>query len=113
MKSLGPFVLGLLLGAFAMWFVTHYYVIRAHDGVTWVRKISPQFPESIYVDVRAFGFQEWSEHPRLAYALTNAGRTDLLKGVAIGPLQQAANNILNQVNQASGQVRDQLGIPQN
>ena len=112
MKRFGPFLFGVILGAIGMWFVTHYHVIRADDGIYPIKKITPAFPEAIYVDVRAFGFQEWAEHPRLAYALTNAGKTELLKGVAIGPLQQAADNFLQQLDAATGRARDQLGLPQ-
>ncbi len=118
MKRLGPFLMGIILGAAGMYFTLHYHVVRANDGLHMVPKFSST-PWGTYVDIRSFGYQEWVEHQELAYAITKAGKTDLIQGVAVAPLQNAVNNIFNSVNtaaqnaqQQAQQQAQQFGFPQ-
>ena len=119
MKRLGPFLTGIILGAAGMYFTLHYHVVRADDGFHMVEKFSST-PWGTYADIRSFGYQEWAEHQELAYAITKAGKTDLLKNsIAVEPLQNAVNNIFNSANSAVNQVQQQaqqqaqqFGFPQ-
>lgn len=114
MKSLGPFLTGIILGAVGMYFTLHYHVVRANDGFHMVEKFSST-PWGTYADIRSFGYQEWVDHQELAYAITKAGKTELIQGVAVAPLQNAVNNIFNSVNSAANQAQQQaqqFGLPQ-
>ena len=108
MSRLGTFILGFILGGISIYFALHYHVVRAADGLHPVPKISSKFSE-LYVDITDFGYQDWREHHELAIAITKAGKTHLLQGVAIGPLQNAVDSLFNSVNSATQQAQQQLG----
>lgn len=110
MGRLGTFVAGFLLGGGTVFFTLHYHIVRANDGIHMVPKFSSTFAES-YVDIRAFGYQEWTDHHELAVAITKAGKTDLLQGIAVAPLQNAVDNIFNTVNSATQSAQQQFGQP--
>ena len=92
MGRIGTFVLGFLLGGATVYASLHYHVVRADDGVYFIPKMSSTFAET-YVDIRNFGFEEWNQHRSLVFAITQSGKTDLLQGVAIQPIQNAVDGV--------------------
>ena len=92
MGRFGAFVLGFLIGGATVYASLHYHIVRAHDGVHFIPKMSSTFAET-YVDIRNFGFEEWNQHRGLALAIGQAGKTHLLQGVAIAPIQNAVDGM--------------------
>ena len=92
MGRFGAFVLGLVVGGLSVFGALHYHVVRAHEGVHVIPKMNSTFSET-YVDIREFGFEEWNQHRELAFAITRAGKTHLIQGVALQPMQDAVDGM--------------------
>jgi hypothetical protein len=92
MGRFGTFILGFLLGGATVFGSLHYHVVRANDGVHFIPKMSSTFTETL-VDIRSFGFEEWNQHRSLAFAIQQAGKTELLQGVALQPVQNAVDGM--------------------
>lgn len=78
MRRLFTFVLGMIAGAGLLMAALNFHVIRAADGVHLIPKVESTLAES-YVDVRGFGPADWMQHSRVAAALLEAERTDLME----------------------------------
>ena len=92
MKRLGSFLMGVVVGAAAVYGSLRYHVVRTDDGVEVVPKVQATFSET-YVDVRGFGASEWSERRGLAMALARAGHEDVLKDAAIDQVRRGLDQL--------------------
>ncbi len=94
MRRLMTFFLGMVTGAFLLFGAMNYHVVRAHDGVHFVPKVSPKLAAA-YVDVRGFTVADWAQHPEIAAALLNANQGNLMKNNAVETLQTEVDRLLN------------------
>jgi hypothetical protein len=93
MNRIGTFFLGFLVGGVVVYTSLHFHIVRATEGLHFVPKVTSTFSET-YVDVRDFGLDDWSQHPALVAALTQAGKTSILQGAITQPIQQAAEGLI-------------------
>lgn len=92
MGRFGSFLLGLILGAAAVFGGLKYHVVYADDGVHFVPKIYATFDE-IYVDIRDFKPADWGEHKALGAALLKAGKVDLIEESAANQLRESLGEL--------------------
>lgn len=93
MKRVTSFLMGVIFGAVGLYVAMSYHVVRAEDGVHFVRRVSNGLADT-YVDIRQFDAAKWHEHRSVAVALINAGQENLLKDSAMSNLRQDAQNAL-------------------
>jgi hypothetical protein len=93
MSRLWSFLLGAVVGAVLLHVAMSYHIVRAGDGYYVIAKSPARLAQS-YVDIRGFGFAEWSGHPQLASALVQSNKQHLLGDSAVSSLQQSVNNLL-------------------
>lgn len=77
MRRLGGMILGLAIGAGLMFGAMKYHVLRTNSGFEFVPKRSTSLADA-YVDVRGWGFTDWSKHPDLVWSLTKNGKTNVM-----------------------------------
>jgi hypothetical protein len=78
MGRFGSFVLGIIVGGVLVFGSQRYHVVRSKEGVQLIPKISTTFADT-YVDIREFGFSDWTKHKSLAAAIIQS-RQDHLMG---------------------------------
>ena len=91
MKRVTSFLMGVIVGAVGLYGAMTYHVVRAADGVHFVRRVSNSLADT-YVDIRQFDAAKWNEHKSVAVALINADKGDLLKDSAMSNLRRDAQN---------------------
>jgi hypothetical protein len=90
MPRLFSFLLGVAAGAMLCYGATNYHLVRAQDGFHLVHKQRAQLAEA-YVDVRAFGVGDWTNHAALAAALVAENKQYLMEGAAANTLESGLN----------------------
>jgi hypothetical protein len=93
MSRLWPFLFGIVVGIVLLHTAMTYHIVRATDGFHVVAKSPARLAQS-YVDIRGFGFSDWSGHPQLASALVQSNKQHLLGDSAVTSLQQSVNSLL-------------------
>jgi len=78
MRRLFTLFFGVLVGGALVFFGFNYHAVRANEGFLFVPKREATL-DGFYVDIREWGVSDWNEHPRLAAALVEHGRSDLVK----------------------------------
>jgi hypothetical protein len=94
MSRLSSFLLGVAAGVMLCYGATNYHVIRAQDGFHLVHKQHAQLAEA-YVDVRAFGVGDWTNHAELASALVAENKQYLMEGAAANSLESGLSQLPN------------------
>ena len=90
-RGLSIFTLGLALGGGAVFAAFHWHVVRADDGWHWVRNDASSLTDC-YADVRGWTAEDWAARPKVASALVNAGKGDLiLRTSASGTIDRLLN----------------------
>ena len=92
MGRLGSFLVGLLVGGALVYCSLKYHIVRAGDGIHWIPKLSAEFSQT-YVDIRAFGREDWAQHQTLAIAITRADKSYLLQDAAVEGLRSAVEDV--------------------
>jgi len=77
-RRLMTFFLGMVTGGALLFGAMNYHLIRAHDGVHFVPKVSPKLAAA-YVDIRGFSAADWAQHSDIAAALISADQAGLMK----------------------------------
>jgi len=93
MRRWGTFLLGVVVGAIALYFILGYHVIRAQDGLYVVPKVSNGLTDT-YVDITQFGPADWARHGDLALAMVQSGHRNLVESAAAGALDRGLERIL-------------------
>lgn len=93
MGRIGTFVLGAAVGGAAVYGSLQYHVVRADDGLHFIRKTNVTF-SGVYVDIREFGPQDWLEHPDLAEAVMRSGKRELVHGAAVDTVNESLRKLL-------------------
>jgi hypothetical protein len=78
---MGRFLAGMICGAVLLFVAMHYHIVRGHNGVVLVPKISNNLSH-VYTDVRDFGLQDWKAHKPLAAAIMRSNQAHLLEDSA-------------------------------
>ena len=99
MGRISNFLLGIIVGAGAVYGSLKYHVVHAEDGMHLVPKVSSSFDE-IYVDIRKIGPTDWHEHKSLAVALVQADKEDLIGDTTAHYFRQSLHEVLNGLNGA-------------
>ncbi len=93
MGRFGSFLLGVVVGAAAVFGTLKYHVVYADNGVHIVPKVIAGF-DDIFVDIRGFGLSDWAEHKSLAAALAKAGKGELLQDAAVNQIEESVDSFL-------------------
>ena len=96
MTRVGTFFLGFLVGGAVVYSSLHYHIVRAHDGVHFIPKMTSTFSET-YVDVRNFGFQDWTDRAALTAAISAAGKTEIMQGAITQPVHEAVDGFMDRM----------------
>lgn len=88
MNRFGIFVIGFALGCAAMFMSHRYQIVRAHDGLHMVPKMTSQLLP-LYVDVRNYTAGDWLENHQLALEITKANKAYIMRDSAMQPLREA------------------------
>jgi hypothetical protein len=94
MPRIMTFLLGVAVGAMLCFGATNYHVVRAQDGFHVVPKSRARLAEA-YVDVRAFGVGDWTNHSELAADLTAANKQQVLTGSAASAIESGLSQLPN------------------
>jgi hypothetical protein len=93
MGRFSSFLLGVVVGAVAVYGSLKYHVVRAQDGVHLVPKVYSGLGD-VYVDIRNFAPSDWNRHRALALALVKADKEDLIGDTTAGFFRQSLQNAL-------------------
>jgi hypothetical protein len=97
MRRLMTFFLGMVTGGVLIYAALNFHLIRAQDGLHFVRKMEPQIAAT-YVDIRGFTFVDWKTHTDVAAALVRAEKTELMQSAASDALNQSLDRWLGPVD---------------
>jgi hypothetical protein len=92
-RRLMTFFLGMVAGGALLFGAMNYHLIRAHDGVHFVPKISPKLAAT-YVDIRGFSAADWAQHSEITTALISADQTSLMKSSVSESLHKRIDQFL-------------------
>jgi hypothetical protein len=93
MGRIGSFLLGIIVGAVAVYGSLNYHLVRAQDGFHFVPKVASTFDE-VFVDIREFGPTEWNDHRSLAVALVKADKEHLIGDSTAHHFRQSLHSVL-------------------
>lgn len=93
MRRLSTFVFGAVAGGALVYTSLHFHLVRATDGIHLIRKTETRLAET-YVDIRDFRPRDWLNHPRIAQAILQADREDLMRSAADQSLLNGLDNLL-------------------
>ena len=90
MRRMFSMMIALAAGGGLVWGGMNYHVLQTNQGVVVVHKRQSTLSDT-YADVREWGLQQWTDHPDLVAALSDAGRADVIenKGVLKTTFKQA------------------------
>ena len=83
-------VAGVAAGFVLVWGALNFHVFRTQDRLVLAVKRQPALAD-LYVDVRGWSWDQWSEFPDLAWSLVRSGNADVVRRHA--PLRTAQNDI--------------------
>ncbi len=92
MPRIFSFLLGVAAGVMLCYGATNYHVVRAQDGFHLVHKQRARLAEA-YVDVRAFGVGDWTNHAELAAALTAENKQYVMEGAAANTVESGLSQL--------------------
>jgi hypothetical protein len=88
MRSLWLFLGGILTGFVLLGLSYEYHFVMSDEGFLIVPKTQSAL-KNIYVDIRNWSLKDWGEHPDVARALIQDGRSELITtGAARNTLEQ-------------------------
>ena len=88
MRSLWLFLGGILTGFLLMGASYEYHFVMSDEGFLIVPKTQSAL-KNVYVDIRGWSLQDWGQHPDVARALIQDGRSELITtGTAQNTLEQ-------------------------
>lgn len=88
------FILGVVVGAGAVFGALKYHIVHANDGLHLVPKMTAEF-QGAYVDIRDFDFNDWNEHRSLAAALVKADKAHLMGESTMNAFGQTLSAVLD------------------
>lgn len=77
MNRISAFLLGILVGAAALYTSENYYIVRAEEGVHVVPKIAAKI-EFPYRDIRNYTKEQWEQNVSLGAAIIKSQNQDLM-----------------------------------
>ena len=95
MRSLWLFSGGMLTGFLLMGLSYEYHFVMSDQGFLVIPKTQSAL-KNIYVDIRDWSLKDWGDHPDVARALIQDGRSDLITtgtaGDASEPIPRLPDN---------------------
>lgn len=101
MGKLKSLMIGALLGAGGMYIGLQYHLLQAEEGFLIVPRMPQQRLQDTYADVRDWDAGTWTARPRVALAVTEDGRGDLISG-------GVTTKVLNNLRESIAPVRERL-----
>ncbi len=92
MNKFTTFLLGMVVGAAALFLSENYYVVRAESGVRLVPKIAAKI-EFPYRDIRGYTVDDWNNNHSLGLAIVQSQQEDLMVD-SLSPVKQKFDSIL-------------------
>src|SRR5690606_7967648 len=99
MKSL---LAGVVLGAGGMYAGLQYHLLQADEGFLIVPRAPQQRLQDAYADIRQWDAGTWTARPRLALAVTEHGRGDLIT-------DGVSSSIINELRETFAPLQTTLG----
>jgi hypothetical protein len=99
MKSL---MAGVVLGAGGMYGGLQYHLLQAEEGLLIVPRSPQQRLQDAYADIRQWDAATWTARPRLALAVTQHGRGDL---ITVG----ASSSVIDELRETFAPLQTKLG----
>ena len=88
------FLCGVVIGGGAVYGSLEYHLVRTPEGFVPVPKLNAAWNDT-YVDVRSFGFDDWTRHKGLMAALIAAKKDQVLGDAADGELRDRIGQLLD------------------
>lgn len=95
-------MVGLILGAGGMYASLQYHLVRAEEGFLLMPRSPQQRMQDAYADIRDWNAATWMARPRLALAVTEEGRSDLIS-------DGVSDSVINELRSTLGPSDEQLG----
>ena len=102
MGKLKSLVLGMLLGAGGMYAGLQYHVLHAEEGMLIVPRVPQQRIQDSYADIRKWDGGTWTARPRVALAVAEYGRSDLIT-------DGVSSSLLDDLRQSIAPLQEDLG----
>lgn len=102
MGRLKSLMAGVVLGAGGMYVGLQYHLVQADEGFVVVPRSPQQRLQDAYADVRQWDAATWTARPRLALAVTEHGRADLITG-------GVSSSVINVLRETFAPRQEQLG----
>ena len=109
MGKLKSLLTGLVLGAGGMYVGLQYHVVHAKEGLMMVQRMPQQSLQDAYADIRDWDATTWAARPRLALAVTEQGRGDLIRDGVTGNMLDGLRNSISPLRESLGTVAPAAG----
>ena len=90
MRSVWIFLGGLATGCLLIGLSYEYHFVMSDDGFLVIPKTQSAL-KNIYVDIRDWSLQDWGDHPDVARALIQNGRSEM---ITTGATQNAIEQLI-------------------
>ena len=77
MRRMTALLLGIVLGAVAVYCAFEFHVLNTAQGHLVVRKQRSTLADT-YVDIRSWGSKEWDAHPALSASVVSGGHAEIV-----------------------------------
>lgn len=93
---------GVVLGAGGMYAGLQYHLLQAEEGFLIVPRSPQQRLQDTYADIRQWDAATWTARPRLALAVTEHGRADLIT-------DGVSSSVINELRETFAPLQEQMG----
>ena len=101
MQRLTTFFIGMVVGGALLYGMQRYHLVRARDGFHLVPKVETTLAAS-YVDIRDFKVADWARHTKVAMALIQADKSQLMEKAAVDTLREGIDRIFDPSGNGNG-----------
>jgi hypothetical protein len=105
MNQMSSFLIGIVVGAAALFGAMHYHVVHSSDGFHVIARTAPKLANP-YVDVRKFTAADWQKNHELAMASLRANKGKMVQE----PKTSLQNPVQQTSSHASVMISDQASL---
>jgi len=102
MGKLKSLLAGLFLGAGGMYVGLQYHLLHAEEGYLIVPRAPQQRMQDAFADIRGWDAATWTARPRVALAVAEHGRSDLIT-------EDVSSGLIDRLRKSFSAAPDQLG----